>query len=75
LLVLHRDVPGVIADVTNMLRDKYDTLNIAGFRLSRKEKGKDAIMTIEFDENPPDSLKSDLETLPHILNTILIRAI
>ena len=75
LLVLHRDVPGVIADVTNMLRDKYDTLNIAGFRLSRKEKGKDAIMTIEFDENPPDSLKSDLKTLPHILNTILIRAI
>ena len=73
LLVMHEDKPGVIASVTNIMHWQYEDLNIAGFRLSRQAKGGEAIMTIEIDGNPPDTLIEDLRKLKYISNAILIR--
>jgi L-serine dehydratase len=75
ILVMHRDTPGVIANVTNLMHWEYESLNISGFHLSRSEKGGDAIMTIEIDNNPPEELISDIRGIEHITNAILIRRV
>lgn len=75
ILVLHTDRPGVIADVTNLMRMKYSDVNIGNFRLSRKEKGSTALMTIEIDQMPPAGMTEELEQLDHVDRAILIRAI
>ena len=73
LLVMHEDKPGVIAGVTNLMHWKYEDLNIAGFRLSRQNKGGAAIMTLEMDNLPPDQLIREIRELDHVTNAILIR--
>ena len=75
ILVMHKDTPGVIANVTNLMHWEYESLNISGFHLSRSEKGGDAIMTIEIDNNPPEELISDIRGIEHITNAILIRRV
>ena len=73
MLVMHRDRPGVIASVTNLMRWEYAELNISNFHLSRTERGGDAIMTIEIDTLPPDTLVDDIRKLPNVTNALLIR--
>ena len=71
--VMHLDRPGVIASVTNLMRWEYSELNICNFHLSRERKGGDAIMTIEVDTRPPDSLIADIRRLENVTNALLIR--
>ena len=73
ILVMHTDKPGVIANVTNMMHWEYEDLNISNFSLSRQEKGGDAIMTIETDNLPPETLIEDIRKIGHVTNAILIR--
>ena len=73
LLVMHTDRPGVIAAVTNLMREKYAELNICNFHLSREQKGGQAIMTIELDNLPPDTLMGDIRKLENVTNALLIR--
>ena len=75
ILALHKDKPGVIAEVTHIMYEKYKDLNIGNFRLSRPEKGGTALMTIEVDQLPPQELLNDINELPNVQNAILIRAI
>jgi L-serine dehydratase len=75
ILVMHEDKPGVIAGVTNLMHWEHEALNISNFHLSRQEKGGEAIMTIEIDSQPPDSLIDDIRKIDHVLNAILIRRI
>lgn len=87
ILVLHWDRPGVIADVTSLMRLKYPKANISNFHLSRKERGGEALMTIELDGrgtaspvgnplrgNEPD-MANDIKGLNNVINAIVIRAI
>ena len=73
LIVLHQDTPGVIAAVTNTMA--YSGANIGNFRLSRPQKGGEAVMTIEVDGDVSDSMISFLRQLPHITGVVLVRAI
>jgi len=73
VLVMHRDRPGAIASVTSLMRWQYADLNICNFHLSRERKGGEAIMTIEIDSLPPDSLISDIRNLENVDNALLIR--
>lgn len=73
LLVMHHDRPGVIAAVTNLMREEYSELNICNFHLSRERRGGDAIMTIESDNLPPAKLIQDIRKLDHVTNALLIR--
>ena len=75
ILVMHRDKPGVIAAVTQLMHWEYAELNISKFRLSRQNKGGDAIMTIEIDGQPPENLIDAIRKIEHVTNAILIRRI
>lgn len=73
LLVLHQDVPGTIAAVTNSVA--YSGINIGNFRLSRTKRGGPAVMTIEVDGEVPNTVIEWLKHLPHINHVILIHSI
>ena len=73
LLVMHLDRPGVIAAVTTLMREEYADLNICNFHLSREQRGGNAIMTIEIDNMPPETLIEDVRKLDHVTNALLIR--
>ena len=73
LVVLHRDKPGTIAAVTNFVA--YSSVNIGNFRLSRPQKGGEAVMTIEVDGDVPETLVESLSILPNIIQVVLIRAV
>ncbi|MCR4886081.1 MAG: L-serine ammonia-lyase, iron-sulfur-dependent subunit beta [Clostridiales bacterium] len=75
ILVMHRDKPGVIAAVTQLMHFEYADLNISNFHLSRQKKGGEAIMTIEIDGQPPEELISEIRKIEHVTNAILIRRI
>lgn len=75
LLVMHDDKPGVIANVTHMMHFEHEDLNISNFHLSRQEKGGDAIMTIEIDNQPPEELVDEIRKIEHVNNAILIRRV
>ena len=75
LLVMHEDKPGVIASVTNLLHFEYKDLNISNFHLSREKKGGNAIMAIEIDALPPETITDAIRELEHVTNALLIRKI
>ncbi|MDT8859067.1 L-serine ammonia-lyase, iron-sulfur-dependent subunit beta [Alkalihalobacillus sp. MEB130] len=70
ILVVHNDRYGVIASVSNVLA-KYE-INIGHMEVSRKERGKEALMVIEVDQNVDDSILLQLEKLPNIMNVTKI---
>ncbi|MCL7746426.1 L-serine ammonia-lyase, iron-sulfur-dependent subunit beta [Halalkalibacter alkaliphilus] len=70
ILVVHNDRYGVIASVSNVLA-KYE-INIGHMEVSRKERGKEALMVIEVDQNVEDSLLVELERLPNIMKVTKI---
>lgn len=73
LLVLHYDRPGTIAAVTNFMA--YSEVNIGNFRLTRPQKGGEAVMTIEVDGDVSDALINSLRILPNIINVVLVRTL
>ena len=75
ILVMHRDKPGVIAAVTQLMHWEYADLNISNFHLSRQSKGGEAMMTIEIDGQPPENLIPAIRKIEHVSNAILIRRI
>lgn len=74
MLVVHDDVPGVIASVTNLLSNRYAEINIGNFSLTRSERGGTALMVLEFDQEPPATLKEDVSTLPHVRSVAVFYA-
>lgn len=74
-LVFHKDVPGVIAEVTNLIAEKYSKINICSFSLCRQKKGGLALMAMEFDSIYPAGLKEDIMSLEHVVNVVAFEAI
>lgn len=64
ILVVHDDRHGAIAAVSNIL-SKHE-INIGHMEVSRKEKGKMALMTIEVDQNIDESILKEIQQLPNI---------
>ena len=75
ILVIHLDRPGVIADVTQLMRTQYPDANIANFRLSRRERGGEAIMTIEIDGVATEGMAADLREVDNVINALLIKRV
>jgi L-serine dehydratase len=65
ILVVHNDRFGAIAAVTNILTKH--SINIGHMEVSRKEKGKVALMAIELDQNIEDIIIDELQALPNII--------
>lgn len=70
ILVVHNDRHGAIAAVSNVLAK--EKINIGHMEVSRKEKGKMALMTIEVDHNIDDHVIKQLEQLPNVLQVTRI---
>ncbi|KML40895.1 L-serine ammonia-lyase, iron-sulfur-dependent subunit beta [Cytobacillus firmus] len=68
ILVVHNDQFGVISAVTNIL-SKHQ-INIGHMEVSRKEKGKMAIMVIEVDQKIDQDVMTELEGLPNVTQII-----
>ncbi|WP_409275620.1 L-serine ammonia-lyase, iron-sulfur-dependent subunit beta [Neobacillus sp. SCS-31] len=70
ILVVHNDRFGAIANVANVLASHQ--INIGHMEVSRKEKGKMALMTIEVDHNIGQPILDEIEKLPNILKVTKI---
>ncbi len=73
LIVFHRDIPGVISDVTQCCAQ--ENINICSFKLSRIEKGGIAVMTIETDDEIPERLKAEIELRNNVVQCTIINKI
>ena len=63
-LVVHQDVPGMIAKVTNIL--SASDINISTMTVTRESKGEKAIMIIEVDQAEVGDIVMQLAEIPHI---------
>jgi L-serine dehydratase len=70
LLVVHQDRTGVIASVTNYLT-KHD-INIGYMEVSRRDKGKEALMIIEVDQNLSEKVVQEVTKITNVINVIEI---
>lgn len=70
VLVIHNDRFGAIAGVANIFA-QYE-INIGHMKVSRKEKGKLALMTIEVDQNISNEILHEIEKLPNVLKVTKI---
>lgn len=69
-IVLHRDRPGIIAAVTEVLANAG--INICNFNLSRKERGGDAVMTIETEGGQSEDLNGRISALKDIISSTML---
>lgn len=70
-IVLHRDVPGLIAAVTDVLADAG--ANICDFHLSRARRGGDAVMSIEVEGLQDEGLADRLARLDDVTGAIMLK--
>ena len=73
IIVHHRDKPGMISDVTNILARRG--VNIGKFELRRSEKGGIAVMIIEVDGNVDESTNVAIEGFPNVTSSVVLKAI
>lgn len=70
LVILHRDLPGVVAQVTLLLATAQ--INIAHMRVSREKKGAQALMVLETDQKIEESVLILTQRLPSIQQALAI---
>ena len=65
-IVVHQDVPGMIAKVTNIL--SASDINISTMTVTRESKGAKAIMIIEVDSRSCEEAIEEIRNIPHLHN-------
>ena len=73
LIVLHRDAPGTIASVTEVMAEAG--ANICNFRLSSQKRGGEAVMTIEVDGTFGPEINERIKTLDNVFSSIMLQPI
>ena len=73
MLVIHRDVPGVLNKVTWAL-SRFE-INIAFMRLSRKSRGEEALMLLETDENVPEEVVEECKQVHNVSDVFTVPSI
>lgn len=71
LIIQHRDTPGAIAQVSQMLA--WAKMNIATMRVFREDKGGRAVMALELDSVPEDKLLASLRAMDAFENVTLLK--
>ncbi|MFV8044599.1 L-serine ammonia-lyase, iron-sulfur-dependent subunit beta [Streptococcus pluranimalium] len=66
LIIVHQDIPGMIAKVTDILSDH--NINIAQMNVTREKSGQKAIMIIEVDSRDCAAAIKAIENIPHLYN-------
>jgi L-serine dehydratase len=64
IVLVAEDIPGSVARIAGILADHG--LNIATLRLTRKQRGGDAFMVIELDDEPGTDVRNQLRQLPWV---------
>lgn len=70
LVILHLDLPGVVAQVTLLLATAQ--INIARMRVSREKKGAEALMVLETDQKIDEAVLGLTRRLPSIKQAMAI---
>ena len=70
LIIQHRDTPGAIAQVSQMLA--WARMNIATMCVFREDKGGRAVMALELDSVPEDKLLTSLRAMDAFENVTLL---
>lgn len=70
LVILHQDLPGVVAQVTLLLATAQ--INIARMLVSREKKGAQALMVLETDQSIDNAVLELLRKLPRIYQALAI---
>lgn len=73
LIVNHKDVPGAVSKVTSLLYE--DTINIAFMKVFRSQKGKEATMIFEVDNEISDKVLNGIKNIDYISKVIRINPI
>ncbi|MCF0148529.1 MAG: L-serine ammonia-lyase, iron-sulfur-dependent, subunit beta [Clostridium sp.] len=73
IITSHKDIPGTVAKVTNILYDS--DVNIAFLTLGRSQKGKNATMTFEVDSIISEDVIEEIKKVEGIEKVILINKI
>ena len=66
IIIVHQDVPGMIAHVTEAL-SRYN-INIAQMNVTREKAGEKAIMIIEVDSRSCEEAVKEIRNIPHLHN-------
>lgn len=73
LIITHKDVPGVVGEVSNILG--MNNVNIHGLSLSRTHKGGIAVMTIEIDGAMKEDVNNIISKQANIIESNILKAI
>lgn len=66
LIIVHQDIPGMIAKVTDILSDYH--INIAQMNVTRERAGEKAIMIIEVDSRNCQDAVNRIKEIPNLHN-------
>jgi len=70
LAILHKDFPGVVAQVTSLLAAAQ--VNIAHMKVSREKRGAQALIILETDQEIDAAALALIRKLPNVYQTMLI---
>lgn len=71
LITIHHDKPGIIAMITQILAQQ--SVNIAFMKVSRKQKGVQALMVLETDQPIPQEVLAAIAPMPAIESALLVK--
>lgn len=71
LIIPHRDRPGLIAAVSSLLAERG--INIAQMKVTREQRGAEAIMIIETDQNCPEALARQIKGIANVQDVIVVK--
>ncbi len=73
IITCHDDIPGTVSKVSTLFYD--NDINIAHMTLVRSQKGKDATMTFEVDNNVSEELIAAIKAVQGLKRVILINSL
>ena len=73
IITCHDDIPGTVSKVSTLFYD--NDINIAHMTLVRSQKGKDATMTFEVDNNVSEELIAAIKAVEGVNRVILINSL
>lgn len=73
MIVLHKNISGMISDVTSVLA-KYG-INIGRFDLRRNPRGGRGVMIIELDSDLPEHINDEIKAMDNVIDSTLLKAI
>lgn len=73
IITCHDDIPGTVSKVSTLFYD--NDINIAHMTLVRSQKGKDATMTFEVDNNVSEKLIAAIKAVEGVNRVILINSL